>query len=119
MNKTLVNLIITVVLAWIFSALGMDWWSVMLAASVAAYIIPLKGFKVFLMPFLGILLFWGLSAYLLSSTNDFILAKQIGVLFSLGESPYLVILITGIIGGLAAGIAGIFVKQLRSLRSKS
>ena len=113
MNKTLVNLIFTVVLAWLFSALSMDWWSAMLAAALAAYIIPLKGFKVFIMPFLGVFLYWSICAYLISSANDFILAKQIGVLFSLGENPYAVVLISGLIGGLAAGIAALFGRQLR------
>jgi hypothetical protein len=118
MNRSIINLIVTVLLAYIWAMLSMDWWSAMLAGAIAASMVPLKGFKVFLMPFLGIFLFWSIYAYILSSANDFRLAKQIGVLFNIGEQPYLVILITGLIGGLAAGIAGIFGKQLANLKGK-
>ena len=90
----------------------------MIAATLAGFIIPLKGFKVFLMPFTGIFLFWGCYAYVLSSSNDFRLANQIGVLFDIGEQPYLVILITAFVGGLAAGIAGILGKQLTNIKKK-
>lgn len=119
MNKNLINLICTVFLAWVFSMLDMEWWSAMLAATLVAYSIPLKGFNVFLMPFLGILLFWSCYAFILGNANDFILAKQIGELFSLGKQPYLVVLITGIIGGIAAGIAALFGKQLSVIRNKA
>jgi hypothetical protein len=49
---------------------------------------------------------------MLSSANDFTLAKRISVLLPLGGNPYLLILVTGIIGGIAAGFAAIFGKQL-------
>jgi hypothetical protein len=90
----------------------------MLAAIIVGSMVPLKGFKVFLMPFLGIFLFWGLYAYVLSSGNDFRLARQIGVLLNVGERPFLVILITALIGGLSAGVAGVFGKQLANLKRK-
>ena len=118
MNKSIFNLIITVALAYIFAALSMDWWSAMLAATLAGLILPLKGFKVFLMPFLGVFLFWSSYAYLLTSGNDFRLSSQIGDLLGIGAKPYLVVLVTGFIGGFAAGIAGIFGRQLANLRAK-
>lgn len=118
MNKSIINLIVTIILAYTFAALSMDWWSAMLAASLAGLILPLNGFKVFLMPFLGIFLFWSIYAYLLSSGNDFRLSGQIGELLGVGSRPYLVVLITGLIGGTAAGIAGVFGKQLANLRAK-
>jgi len=116
--KSSIHLIATIAIAYLFSTLSMDWWSVMLAATLTGWIIPLKGFKVFAIPFLSILIFWSVYTYLLSSGNDFRLAKQIGVLLNLGEQPYLVILVTGIIGGVAAGVAGIFGKQLANLKKR-
>ena len=76
-------------------------------------LIPLKKTAVFFTPFLAILLFWACYSFILSSANDFTLAKRIANLLPLGGNPYLLILITGIIGGLAAGVAAIFGKQLR------
>ena len=96
----------------------MDWWSVALAGAIAGSFYPLKGFKVFFIPFIGIFLFWSVYAYVLSSANDFRLATQIGVLFDIGEQPYLVILITGLIGGIAAGVGGILGKQIANLKGK-
>lgn len=112
MTKPLINFIATILIAWLFYYLKMDWWSAMLAGFITAYTIPLNGFKVFLMPFSAILIFWFAFAYGLSSANDFILAKQIGVLLNVGEQPYLVMLISGFVGGLSAGISAIFGNQL-------
>ena len=66
----------------------------------------------FFVPFLAILLFWAIYSFILSSSNDYTLSKRIAVLLPLGGSPYILMLVTGIIGGVAAGIAAIFGKQL-------
>jgi hypothetical protein len=54
----------------------------------------------------------------LSSTNDFTLAKRIAILLPLGGNPYLLMLITGVVGGIAAGIAAILAKQLNLVVKK-
>jgi hypothetical protein len=112
MRKNTTNFIITVFLAIILS-LFLPWWSVMITALVSGILIPLKKTAVFFTPFLAILLFWTCYCFILSNANDFTLAKRIANLLPLGGSPYLLIIITGIIGGLAAGVAGILGKQLR------
>jgi len=117
MRTNTTNFIATIVLAIILS-LFLPWWSIMIAALVTGLLIPLKKTAVFFTPFLAILLFWALYSYILSSANDFTLAKRIAILLPLGGSPYLLILITGIIGGLAAGIAAVFGKQLLIVSKK-
>ena len=111
MRTNTTNFIATIVLAIILS-LVLPWWSVMIAALTTGLLIPLKKTAVFITPFLAILLFWASYSFILSSANDFTLAKRISVLLALGGNPYLLILVTGIIGGLAAGLAAIFGKQL-------
>ena len=111
MKKNILNFIITIVLAIILSQL-LPWWSVMIAGFVSALIMPLKKTAVFFVPLLAIALFWIVYAWSLSSANNFILAKKIAVLLPLEGNAYLLIIITGIIGGLAAGVAAIFAKQL-------
>ncbi|RED43060.1 hypothetical protein DFQ10_107249 [Winogradskyella eximia] len=111
MNKTIINFIATIVLAYILS-LFLPWWSVMTAALATALFIPLKKSAVFFVPFFAIVLFWAVYSYLMSSGNDFTLAKRIAVLLPLGGNPYVLMLVTGIVGGLAAGIAAIFGKQI-------
>lgn len=117
MSKNVKNFIATLVLAFILS-LFLPWWSIMIAALFSAMLVPLKRAAVFFIPFMAILLFWSGYTYVLSSANDFTLAKKISVLLMLGGNPYLLILVTGIIGGLAAGVSAILGKQLISI-SKS
>lgn len=114
MSKNAINFIATLVLAIVLS-LFLPWWSVMTAALTTALFIPLKKTAVFFVPFLAVLLFWAIYSFILSSGNDFTLAKRIAILFPLGGNPYLLILLTAIVGGLAAGITAIFGKQLTSL----
>ena len=90
----------------------------MLAAFITAVVFSFKGAAVFFMPFLAVFVFWAGYSFLLANGNDFILAKKIAVLLPLGGSPFLLILFTGIVGGLAAGVAGIFGKQCLVLVKK-
>ena len=110
MKKNLINFLATILLAFVLSQF-LPWWSVMLAAFVTAIFISLKRLAVFFAPFMAIALFWIVYALWLSGGNDFVLANKIAVLLPLQGNPYLLILVTGFIGGLSAGIAAIFGKQ--------
>ncbi|GAA0732227.1 hypothetical protein GCM10009430_45220 [Aquimarina litoralis] len=115
MNKNSINFIVTIILGFILS-LFLPWWSIMIAAGITAISIPLKKAAVFFIPFVAILLFWAVYCFILSSTNDFTLAKKIAQLLQIGGNPYILILLTGIVGGLAAGITAIFGKQIVTFR---
>ena len=110
MNKNIINFIVTIIVALALSQF-LPWWSVMLASFITSIRFSLKGSAVFFVPFAAISLYWIVYAFWLSSFNDFILANKIAVLLPLQGSPYLLILVTGLIGGLAAGIAAVFGKQ--------
>lgn len=111
MTKNVTNFIATIVLGALLS-LFLPWWSIMTAALATSLFIPLKKTAVFIVPFLAILVFWGVYSFMLSNTNNFTLAKKISQLLEIGGNPYLLILVTGIVGGLAAGIAAVFGKQV-------
>lgn len=108
--KNAINFIVTILVASILSQF-LPWWSIMVAGFVSALFFSLKRFSVFLVPFLAILLLWSVYCFWLSSGHDFIMAKKIAVLLPLDGNPYLLILVTGLIGGLAAGVAAILGKQ--------
>ena len=110
MKKNVYNFLATIILAFVLSQF-LPWWSVMLAALITSVFISLKRSAVFFVPFIGVFIFWIVYAYWLSGSNDFVLANKIAVLLPLQGNPYLLILINGIIGGLAAGIAAVFGKQ--------
>lgn len=116
MKKTS-NFILTVVLAFLFS-LALPWWSVMLAAFLAGAIVRLRNVSAFFVPFLAIALFWIVYAWTLSSANDFILAERIAVLLYLKGNTFALFLLTGVVGGLSAGIAGVFGNQVRAAFSQ-
>jgi hypothetical protein len=117
MKTTTTNFIITLVLAIILS-LFLPWWSVMIAALATALFIPIKRSAVFFVPFLAILLFWTMYSFILSSSNDYTLAKRIAILLPLGGNPFALMLVTGIVGGFAAGVTAIFGNQLRLVFKK-
>ncbi len=117
MKKNIINFIATIILALILSQF-LPWWSIMLAAFFTSLFFSLKRGAVFLIPFLAIALLWIIHSFWLSSSNDFILANKIAALLPLNGNPYLLILLTGVIGGLAAGVAAIFGKQCLVLIKK-
>jgi hypothetical protein len=116
-KQNIINFVVTIIITVILS-LYLPWWSVMVAGFVASLFFNLKKSAVFFVPFVAIFSFWGIYAFITSSANNFTLAKKIAVLLPLGGNPYLLILVTGFIGGLAAGVAGIFGKQLGDMVRK-
>jgi uncharacterized membrane protein len=110
MRKNSINFILTIIIALILSQF-LPWWSVMVAAFITALLFSLKRAAIFFVPFLAIAIYWIIYSFWLSSSNDFILSKKIAVLLPLNGNPYLLILVTGFIGGIAAGAAGVFGKQ--------
>lgn len=90
----------------------------MLAAFLSGAIVRLRNVSAFFVPFGAIALLWIVNAWMLSSANDYTLAKKIAVLLPLGGNAILLILVTGIVGGLAAGIAGLFGNQCRAILAK-
>jgi hypothetical protein len=114
MTKNIKNLIFTIILAYVLS-LYLPWWSVMLATVISGYLIPLKKGSVFFIPFIAIALLWMIQSYIIGQANDFVLAKKIATLLSLQGNATLLLLVTGIIGGLAAGISGILGKQISTI----
>lgn len=110
MNKSLINFVVTLIVAIILSQF-LPWWSVMVASFVTAIFFSVKRAAVFFVPFLAIFLFWVVYAFWLGNSNDFIMSKKIAVLLPLGGNPYLLIVVTGIVGGLAAGVSALFGKQ--------
>lgn len=93
----------------------LPWWSIMVSAFLTSVFISLKNSAIFFVPFTAIAILWMVHAFYLSSGNNFILAKKIAVLLPLQGNPYLLMIVTGIIGGLAAGFAGVFGKQCNAL----
>ena len=114
MNKNTKNFVFTIILAYVLS-LYLPWYSVMIASLISGFLIPLKKGAIFFIPFIAIALLWIVQSYMLSSANDFILAKKIATLLMLDGNSTLLLLVAGVVGGLAAGVSGILGKQISTL----
>lgn len=93
--------------------LYLPWWSVAIVAFVVLAFVPLRPAASFLCGFSAIFLLWILLSYFISSNNAHLLAGKVAILILKMDSPYLLILVTGLIGGLIAGMGGLTASFLR------
>lgn len=84
--------------------LFLPWWSIAIPGLIFGYMFKQKGLASFAWGFLALFLLWGGQALYIHFANDGILSTRIATMLGVG-SPYLVILITGVLGGLVSGLA--------------
>ncbi len=84
--------------------LFLPWWSIAIPGLVFGFWFNEKAGPSFVFGFLALFLLWGAQALYIHFANDGILSTRIAEMLSVG-SPYLVVLMTGIIGGLVSGLA--------------
>ena len=111
--KFWVATILTALLAFI-SGLFLPWWGIAITSLLVAVIIHQKAGKAFLSGMLGVFLLWAGLAWWIDMKNNGILSKKIASVLPLGGSGILLIIVTGIIGGLVAGFAAMSGSFLRS-----
>jgi len=83
--------------------IGLPWWGVAPIGAVAGWLYPQPATRGFPAAFIGGFLLWLSAAYLLDAPNEGILSVRIGTLF-MGLSRWHILLLTGILGGLLAGL---------------
>ncbi|MEX0857352.1 MAG: hypothetical protein WD016_04360 [Balneolaceae bacterium] len=86
--------------------LFLPWWSIALPGLIFGYVFNQKPGISFGWGFLALFLLWGGHALYIHFANDAILSSRIAEMLSVG-SPLLVVLITGILGGLVSGLAAL------------
>lgn len=111
--KFLVATILTALLAFI-SGLFLPWWGIAITSLLVAVIIHQKAGKAFLSGWLGVFILWAGLAWWIDSKNNHILSKKIASVLPLGGNYLLLILVTGFIGGLVAGLAAMSGSFLRA-----
>lgn len=116
--KLIIAILLTALTAFV-SSIFLPWWSIALAAFLVALIVQLKPFPAWLGGFAGIFLLWVLTAWWIDLRNQHILSQKIANLLPLGGSGFLLILITGFIGGLVAGFAALTAAYLNRERNQA
>ncbi len=96
------------------------WWTVMVIAFIICAIIKTNWFLSFLSSFLAIGGLWFYKAYQIDAETNSILTNKIAELFAL-SNPFLLVIITAVVGGLAAGFGGLsghtFIKLFEKKKS--
>jgi hypothetical protein len=103
----LISAIITVIVLSAILENFLPWWIIAPVAFIVCYLFKLKWAQAFLAGFLGLFLLWGGMAFFIDLGNEHILANKISVLFFKSVQPFAIVAMTGLIGGLVAGFAGL------------
>lgn len=90
------------------------WWSIAVISFLVALLIKQRYGVAFVSGFLGVFLCWGLLAFWMDTKNNSILSHKIAAVLPLGGSAVLLILVTGLVGGLVGGFAAMSGTSLRS-----
>jgi hypothetical protein len=111
--KFFVSLLLIAMLSFA-ACLFLPWWAIAIAAFLVTALIRQSPVYAFLAGFLSIFLLWSIMALLISYNNDDILAHKVSQLIIQMDNPLLLVLVTGLLGGIVAGLAalaGSFVRK--------
>lgn len=95
---------------------SLPWWSFAVTSLLVAVAIHQRPGRAFLGGFLGLFLLWAGMALWKDIANDHILSVKVAQVLPLGGSYIVLILVTGIVGGLVGGFAALTGSYMR--RSK-
>ncbi len=113
--KFITAIILTALLAFISGLLSFSpWWGFAVTSLLVALLVHQKAGKAFLAGFLGLFLLWGGLAWWIDMKNNGVLSQKIASVLPLGGNSILLIVVTGVAGGLVAGFAAMSGSYLRS-----
>jgi predicted PurR-regulated permease PerM len=101
------------------SALFFPWWIIGVAAFLVALVIPQKALAAFLAAFVALFILWVVQSLLIDSKNDHLLSSKVAALLPLGGSYVALVLVSGFIGGLVAGMSALTASFLPSRRTST
>jgi|TARA_B100000508_G_C11408114_1_gene251866 hypothetical protein len=93
--------VIILVAAFILN-LFLPWWSVAIPGFIVGYLFKKEATPSFLWGFLGVFLLWAGQSAFINIGNNGILAARIAEMMGM-KTGWLIVLITGVIGGLVSG----------------
>jgi len=111
--KFLVAVLLTALLAFI-SGLFLPWWGMAITSLLVAVLVHQKAGKAFLAGLLGVFVLWAGLAWWIDMKNSGVLSAKIASVLPLGGNAILLIVLTGIVGGLVAGFAAMSGSFLRA-----
>jgi hypothetical protein len=116
MIKFIVSVILMAALSFAV-CLYLPWWSIAIVCCLISALIPQRPGIAFLCGFISLFLLWGGLSFWISTNNGHLLAHKVSMIILNKDNPNMLILITGLIGGVVAGFAALTGSLLRA-RSK-
>ncbi|RED97539.1 hypothetical protein [Marinoscillum furvescens] len=111
--KLIARLILVMILTY-FLSFYMPWWIVFVVTFLTGFIIHGSGINVFIGTFLGAGLVWMLYAWYLDYNTASILSQKVIQLFPF-DDPMMLIITSGLVGGLCGGFGGLSGNSFRQL----
>lgn len=113
--KVIISIMLIAVLSYLCGLL-LPWWTIAVVAFVVAYFMKLRPIQAFASGFVAIFLLWFILSFTMSAANEHALATSMaGVIFK-GSSPYLLIIVSALTGGIVAGLAAITAAYLNPVQ---
>lgn len=106
-------MVLTALISFV-ACLFFPWWTIAVAAFLVAALIHQQPGKAWLAGFLGLFILWTVLAIWKDTANDGILSNRISELFPLGGSSFMLIIVTGLIGAVVAGMAALTASYFRN-----
>ena len=110
--KFTIAILLTALLCFV-GGLWFPWWEIAVASFIVSMIIPQQRWDSFLSGSLGVFFLWGILSWWIDFKNNSILSQKIAQVLPLGGSPYLLILVTALIGGIVGGFAALTASYIR------
>ena len=111
--KFLVATLLTAFLAFI-SGLFLPWWGIAITSLLVAVIVHQHAGKAFAAGMLGLIILWSGLAWWVTIKNHGLLSGKIANVLPLSGNTFLLIIVTGLVGGLVAGFAAMTGSYLRA-----
>ncbi|TCZ73857.1 hypothetical protein [Flaviaesturariibacter aridisoli] len=111
--RFLVSVLLIALLSFI-AGRYLPWYSLAFVAFGVGAFVPQRLLRAFLSGFLGIFLLWFLLALWLDTRNEQLLSQRVAELLHLGQSSVLLLLVTGLVGGIVGGLAALSGASLRA-----
>lgn len=101
--RFLIHIVVVFLFSWLLQTF-LPWWTVAVASFIAGLLFGESGFRSFAAGFIGAGLLWVVMAWYIDSSTDSILTSKVALLFPT-KTVGLLIMLTGLIGGLVGGFA--------------
>lgn len=115
--KFIVSILLIAILSFT-ACMFFDWWSIAIVAFVVAALIPQSPGASFLSAFTSLFILWGSLSLWYSINNEHLLAQKVSFLILKMNNPFLLVMVTALIGALVAGLAALTASFLHRRRGR-